>query len=101
MTTSAIFLCCLLKGSQRACPHLVEVCSQPCHAFRIELVEAARSCLGVGHKAHVLQYLQVLRNSRTRNRQHACKLAYGNRPGGELLKYRHACCIGERIKSGL
>ena len=101
MTSSAFFFCCLLKGAERPCPHLIEVRSQPGHSLGIELIKPARSCLGVGHEAHILQYLEVLRYCGTRNREHAGELVHRNGAGRELLKDRHPSCIGESIEPGL
>jgi len=87
----------LLKGAERPGPHLVEVRAQSGHALRIELVNPARACLGIGHEPHILQHLQVLRNSRTRYRKHPREFIHCYRPGGELLKDRHPGRIGKRI----
>jgi len=78
-----------LKGAERPGPHLIEVRSQTGHTLRIELIKPARACLGIGHEPHILQYLQVLRNSRTRDREHTRQFVHGDRPGRKLLKDRH------------
>jgi hypothetical protein len=99
--SSGWFFYDFLKGAERPGPHLIEVRAQTRHALRIELVEPARACLGIGHKAHILQYLEVLRNSRTRDREHPREFVHGDGPGGELLKDRHPGWVGEGIKPGL
>jgi len=90
-----------LKGAQRTGPHLVEVRAETGDAFWVELVEPARSCFGIGHQAHILEYLEVLRNCGTSYGKHACELVDGDGPCRELLKDGHAGCVGERIESGL
>jgi hypothetical protein len=75
--------------------------AQTGYAFRVELVEPARSCFGVGHEAYILQHFEVLRNSGTRNGEQARELIDRDRPTGELLKDGHTGCVGERIESGL
>ena len=101
MSSSGGFFYGFLKGAQRPCPHLIEVRAEPRHALRIELVKPARACLGIGHEPHILQYLQVLRNSGTRDREHARQFIDGDGPGGKLLKNRHPRGIGKCIESGL
>jgi len=102
MTTSwRGFFYGFLKGAKRPGPHLIEVRAQTGHALRIELVKPARACFGIGHEPHILQYLQVLRNSRTRDRQHPRQFVHGDGLGRELLKNRHPRRIGERIEPGL
>jgi hypothetical protein len=99
--SSGGFLYGFLKGAERPGPHLIEVRAQTGHPLRIELIEPARACFGIGHKAHILQHFEVLRNSRTRNWEHPRELVHGDGPSGELLKDRHPRRIGEGIEPGL
>ena len=89
MSSSGGFFRGFLKGAERPGPHLIEVRAQTGHTLRIELIKPARACLGIGHEPHILQYLQVLRNSRARDWEHPRQFVHGDRAGRELLKDRH------------
>lgn len=83
-TSSSGFFHGFLKGAERPCPHLIEVRTQPGYAFRVELIEPACSCFGVGHEAHIFEHLEVLGYCGTRYGEHARELVDGDGSRGEL-----------------
>ena len=101
MTSLFGFLHGLLEGAHRMGPHLIEVCAKARHAFRVQLIEPARSSFAVHHQPRILEHLEVLRYGRSAYRHDACQFVDGDRAAGEPLEDGHACGIAQCFQAGL
>src|SRR5580700_939291 len=77
------FFCCRLKCFQIAIPQLLEVLAQGLDAFRLHLVDAARSLLDVRNEPRLLEDAQMLRDGGTADGQVLGNLADGVRTAGD------------------
>lgn len=89
------------KGAHRLGPHLVEVSTQACYAFGIQLVKAASSGLAVGDQAGVLEDAEMLGDGGAADREGASEFVNGGGAVGEFLKDGHAGSIAEGVEAGL
>lgn len=94
------FFCCLLKGTECFCPHLIEMRAQPGNTGGVQLIEAPRTGFAVEDEACVLEHLEMLRYSGAGNGKGAREIVDGDGPGGQLLKDGHAGGITEGIEPG-
>ena len=75
-----------LEGVQRGTPEALEVVPHAGEAIGVEAVDAARPNLDVAHEARLLQYLQVLRDSRAADGQAVGQVHHGGGALAELLE---------------
>lgn len=75
--------------------------AQAGNAFRVELIEAARSGFAVHDEPSVFEHTQMLGDSGAADGQGLCEFVDGDGSGGQLLKDGHAGGIAESIESGL
>jgi hypothetical protein len=90
-----------LKVGEGPGPHLVEMSTQPGDTLGVELIEPARPGTPVNNKTRVLEYFQVLRDSRAADWKGTREHIYGEWPARELLEDGHARGVAECVESSL
>ncbi len=75
--------------------------AEACHAFGVQLIEAACSSFGVGDQASVFEHAQVLGDGGTADGESGGDFVDGDGAGGEFLEDGHAGGIAEGIEAGL
>ena len=79
-------LCEVFEVGQRSLPQFVEVIPNRGDAEGIELVHVPSSFRSAGNQTRILEDAQMLRDSRSRNRQSQRDLSYRRRAGRQDLK---------------